>query len=101
MKIIVYPGSFDPLHNGHLLIARHAKAAIGADKVIFLLSPSTVWKKVLTPFKVRATMLRNAFDDVTYELSTIEQANEGKKNYTYLSLNALKEIGRASCRERV
>lgn len=92
MKIIIYPGSFDPLHNGHLLIARHAKAALGADKVIFLLSPSTVWKKVLTPFKARASMLCAAFDDHSYELSTIEAHNEGKNNYTYLSLNTIKNM---------
>ncbi len=91
MKIIVYPGSFDPLHNGHLLIARNAKRAIGADKVVFLLSPSTVWKKVATPFKVRADMLKEALTDDGFELSLIEERNEGKTNYTYLTINALKD----------
>lgn len=90
MKIIVYPGSFDPLHNGHLLIARHAQAAIGADEVLFLLSPSTVWKKVLTPFSVRAAMLEAALPREGFSLSRLEEGNEGKKNYTYLTLNKLK-----------
>ncbi len=90
MKIIVYPGSFDPIHNGHLLIARHAKREIGADLVLFLLSPSTVWKKVQTTFNHRANMIEAVLNEKGFELSRIEEGNEGKLNYTYVSIEALK-----------
>lgn len=93
MKIIVYPGSFDPLHNGHLLIARHTKREIGADLVLFLLSPSTVWKKVQTSFNHRANMISAALkDEEGFELSRIEEGNEGKLNYTYLTFMRLREL---------
>lgn len=93
MKIIVYPGSFDPVHNGHLLVAEHAKRALGADLVLFLLSPSTVWKKVKTSFSHRANMIEEALKDKEgYELSRIEEGNEGKLNYTYITFMRLKEI---------
>ncbi|MDY0214151.1 MAG: nicotinate (nicotinamide) nucleotide adenylyltransferase [Bacilli bacterium] len=92
MKIIIYPGSFDPLHNGHLTIARTAKKAINADKVLFLLSPSTVWKKVDTPFKHRANMLKMGINgEEGFEISLVEEKNEGKTNYTYLTISKLKE----------
>ncbi|OQC10168.1 MAG: putative nicotinate-nucleotide adenylyltransferase [Tenericutes bacterium ADurb.Bin087] len=92
MKIIVYPGSFDPIHNGHLLIARHAKRAIGADLVLFLLSPSTVWKKVQTSFNHRANMINAALTEAWFTLSRIEEGNEGKLNYTYITMICLKEM---------
>lgn len=93
MKIIVYPGSFDPLHNGHLLIARTAKASVKADKVLFLLSPGTVWKKIDTSFDHRAKMLTTALqNEEGFEISLIEAENEGKTNYTFLTLERLKTL---------
>jgi nicotinate-nucleotide adenylyltransferase len=35
-KIILLGGSFDPIHNGHIIIARHAIAHTGADKLVFI-----------------------------------------------------------------
>ncbi len=93
MKIIVYPGSFDPLHHGHLTIATFAKQKISADKVFFLLSPSTVWKKVDTPFKHRANMLALALDGYEgFEVSLVEEENDGKTNYTYITIEKLKNM---------
>lgn len=91
MKIIVFPGSFDPIHNGHLQIARKAKAQIGAHLVLFLLSPSTVWKKVDTSFSDRANMINEALSEEGYALCRIEEENEGKTNYTYQTLLKLKK----------
>lgn len=92
MKIIIYPGSFDPLHNGHLTIAAFAKKAINADKVLFLLSPSTVWKKVDTPFKHRANMLESGLNGYKgFKISRVEEDNEGKTNFTYLTIEKLKK----------
>lgn len=91
MKRIVYPGSFDPIHHGHLAIARAALAKLEADEVIFLLSPSTVWKKVDTPFRKRLEMLKIALESETnFSISALEEENEGKTNFTYVSLEKLK-----------
>ena len=92
MKIIIYPGSFDPVHHGHLLISRHAKRVIGADRVLFLLSPSTVWKKVDTAFTHRQNMLAGALSEEGFEISLIEEENEGKTNYTFITLQKLKAL---------
>jgi len=36
ISVLVYGGTFDPVHNGHLAIARQARAAAGAEAVWFV-----------------------------------------------------------------
>ncbi len=45
MKIGLYGGTFDPVHHGHLILAREALEILGLDKVIFL--PARI-----SPFKL-------------------------------------------------
>ena len=35
-KIILFGGTFDPVHNGHILVAESALKQIGAEKVVFI-----------------------------------------------------------------
>ncbi|MGC6423877.1 MAG: nicotinate (nicotinamide) nucleotide adenylyltransferase [Lentimonas sp.] len=36
LRVALFGGSFDPVHNGHLMIARYALKQIGLDRVIFV-----------------------------------------------------------------
>ncbi len=66
MKIGIYGGTFDPIHHGHLILAREARELFGFEKVIFV--PAAV-----SPFKsspaasaqVRLSMLRAAIEGET------------------------------------
>lgn len=88
-KIILFGGSFDPIHNGHLKVAQTAKEALRADKVIFVLSKNPQYKKVSDAFN-RLNMLKLALKERDnfyideYELNCQEQ-------YTY-SINTVKHF---------
>ena len=50
MKIGLFFGSFNPVHNGHLIIANYIAQTTDLDKVWLVVSPQN-------PFKVKETML--------------------------------------------
>ena len=44
MKIGIFGGSFDPVHNGHLVLAEHVRDRAGLDRVILLPAYETPFK---------------------------------------------------------
>lgn len=68
MRIALYFGSFNPIHNGHLIIANHVLQHTDAEQVWFVVSPQN-------PFK-QATGLLNEYQ----RLHLISLATEGEKN---------------------
>ncbi|MDQ6764631.1 MAG: nicotinate-nucleotide adenylyltransferase [Verrucomicrobiota bacterium] len=60
----LYGGTFDPVHNGHLILAREALEQLGLEQILFLpaaLSPHKLADKP-TPGALRAEMLRVAIE---------------------------------------
>jgi nicotinate-nucleotide adenylyltransferase len=75
MRIGVYGGSFDPIHNGHLITAQAVKEMRGLDKIIFIPSYISPHKQdVVTSDPMhRVSMLELAIDKIPYfEYSDIE-----------------------------
>jgi bifunctional NMN adenylyltransferase/nudix hydrolase len=62
---LVFIGRFEPFHNGHAAVARHALAR--ARKVIFLVGSADTPRTTRNPWTVaeRAVMIRTALDDAS------------------------------------
>jgi nicotinate-nucleotide adenylyltransferase len=91
MKLGIYGGSFDPPHNGHLIVAEYARNELGLDKVIFVPSyvPPHKQERLLSASEHRLQMTQLALKGRTgLEVSDIELARQGV-SYT---IDTLKEI---------
>lgn len=79
-KIGLYGGSFDPIHNGHLILARDALERLELDRVIFLparISPHKLDRRP-APGEARAEMLAAALEGESgFEMDDCELAREG------------------------
>jgi nicotinate-nucleotide adenylyltransferase len=93
MKVGLYFGSFNPIHNGHLIIANHILNETGLAKIWFIVSPQN-------PFKESNNLL-NSYDRLHLVSKAIENDNRmkasdiefhlPKPSYTVTTLAYLKE----------
>jgi nicotinate-nucleotide adenylyltransferase len=93
MKIGLYFGSFNPIHNGHLIIANHILNETELSKLWFIVSPQNPLKK--------STTLLNSYDRLYLVNKAIENDNRlkasdiefqlPKPSYTATTLAYLKE----------
>ena len=92
-KIGILGGSFDPVRNGHLAIARAAYTDFDLDEVWFIPAGHSPNKNEsgMTPSEYRAEMVALAVKPYPYfKMSTVEIEAE-ETSYTYLTLTKLKE----------
>lgn len=93
MKVGLFFGSFNPIHIGHLIIANTVLAKTDLQKIMFVVSPQSPFKKnaSLIPEFDRLEMVRLAiFDNLDFEVSDIE-FNMPKPSYTVDTLAYLSE----------
>ena len=67
-RIGLFGGSFDPVHNGHLLVAQAAFEELALDRLFFIPAAQSPFKpgRKLSPDKARLQMLRLALAGRTY-----------------------------------
>lgn len=93
MKVGILGGTFDPIHNGHLALARAAQRQLRLDVVYFLLSPRSPFKlhHKITSASVRLKMLRLALKSRrAFRVATWELMRRGP-SYTVATLAAYKK----------
>ncbi len=75
MQLGVFGGTFNPPHNGHLILASEACDQAKLDKVLWVLTPLSPFKQeqVLPVVDVRLRMLRAAVEnDSRFEISFVD-----------------------------
>jgi len=84
MNLTVFAGTFNPIHNAHLIIAEYVRESLNAQKIVFIPSFIPPHKNNFTAdARHRYNMVNQAIKDNPYfEISDIE-IRLGGKSYTY------------------
>jgi len=78
--VLLFGGTFDPIHNGHLIVARAAAEQLGVDKVVLIPSAQPPHKDAMkiSAAKDRLAMVRLAAEtDDLFEVSDCELRRRG------------------------
>ena len=91
MKIAIYSGSFNPIHNGHLSIAQSVIEKAGVDELWFLVSPQNPLKKSkdLWPENERLDMVQLAIQDEPRMKASDYEFHLPRPHYTVNTLKSL------------
>ena len=99
MRIALYPGSFDPVTNGHLDVLRRAVAVFDQVVVAVLENPR---KKALFPVETRVVVLEKAIRDedidpsqatvVSFDGLTVDAAREHEARWIVRGLRAISDF---------
>lgn len=98
-KIVLFGGSFDPVHCGHMEVAAHSAEQIGADEVIFIPAKRSPHKKVFPAANAshRFEMIRIAVaDKENFRVSDCE-LNRDDPSYTIDTVNYFREKYSQGC----
>lgn len=95
-RVLLFGGSFDPPHVGHLILPMLAMDQVGADIVAYIPAGSAPHKqdREQTSAEHRLAMLRLALADrpfLTVLTDEIDRAADGKPSFTVNTLEALRE----------
>lgn len=97
MKTGIMGGTFNPIHNGHLILANTAYETLGLDKVLFLPSGTSYMKKHVLATQKRVAMVRLAIARYPqFELSLVEAFRQGN-SYTSDTLSYLTKKNPDTC----
>lgn len=92
VAIGVLGGTFDPVHKGHIVLAKAALVTLGLDSVLFIPAGRPWQKQVTSPVATRKTLLEIALrNEPKFTLDTRELTREGE-TYTIDTLKELREV---------
>src|ERR671934_2363491 len=91
LKLGILGGTFDPVHNAHLAIAKTARQALGLDKVLWIPTGKPGYRKppVASVFDRLAMLALALKDEPAYEIDRRE-LEAGASPYTVDTLSALR-----------
>ena len=91
IKTGIFGGSFNPIHNGHISLARQLREKAGLDEVWLMVSPQNPLKQSadLIDDRQRLTMARLALEGVEGIVASDYEMHLPKPSYTWNTLQAL------------
>lgn len=95
MKIGIMGGTFDPIHNGHLMLGRYARDLFGLDEIWFMPNgnpPHKADETIESQTKHRVEMVRLAIQEEKQFLLELYEVNRKEVNYSYLTMEHFKEV---------
>lgn len=91
-NIILFPGSFDPIHIGHLEMAKKASDTLNAD-VIFIPAVISVWKNDSAPFIHKMNMINLIIKgEERFSVSDYENTTGKEINYSIDTVKHFKSL---------
>lgn len=91
MKIGIMGGTFNPIHNAHLLIAELAREEYGLERIIFVTGGNPPHKESNVSAEHRFKMTRLAIEDNEYFEDDDFEIKRSEKSYTLHTLKFLKD----------
>lgn len=90
-KIGLYGGSFNPIHVGHITLAKRLMEVAGLDEVWMMVSPQNPFKAndTLLADDLRLAMTRKALEGETHIVACDYEFHLPKPSYTWNTLQAL------------
>ena len=95
MKIGIMGGTFDPIHNGHLMLGRFARDLFKLDVIWFMPNgtpPHKASDSIETQTKHRVEMVKRAIEHEKDFVLQLYEVNNQEINYSYLTMEHFKEI---------
>jgi nicotinate-nucleotide adenylyltransferase len=105
MAVLLYFGSFNPVHNAHLTMAIEAQKAGGFEKVLFvpaLAPPNKSGQRGLWDFDIRLSLLKLALQEANnpaLAVSTIEQTLSSNPHQPLFTADVLEALFHAPLAE--
>lgn len=92
-KIGIMGGAFDPIHNGHLVIAENAREQFGLDRVLFIPTGHSPikHKQQITDSSYRCAMVSMAISDNPWFVLNDIEVKSPEISYTFHTTNKLKQ----------
>ena len=94
MKIGIMGGTFDPIHNGHLMLGRFARDLFELDEIWFMPNgtpPHKVSDNIELRTKHRVEMVRKAISNEKDFVLQLYEVENKEVNYSYLTMEHFRE----------
>lgn len=92
-KIIIFGGSFDPIHNSHITLCKYSMDLISASKLILVPSKNPRWKSPTETILDRLNMIKLILKDynLDYEIEDCEVNSWKEVDYTIETIEYLQK----------